>query len=204
MDNILYRVGENLYVNLTNRCPCACTFCLRRTTERVGASDSLWLKEEPDLETVKAEFLNRGDIGKYNEIVFCGFGEPTERLDLLLAVAEFVKAEYQKPVRVNTNGLGDLINGRPIAPELQGRVDTVSISLNTPDKDAYLSLVRPKFGEGSFDAMLAFASECVKYVPRVVLTTVETTLTAEQEAACAEICRRIGAEYRIRAWMGNG
>ena len=202
MDNILYRVGENLYVNLTNRCPCACTFCLRRTTERVGASDSLWLKEEPDLETVKAEFLNRGDIGKYNEIVFCGFGEPTERLDLLLEVADFVKATYQKPVRVNTNGLGDLINGRPIAPEFYRRVDTVSISLNTPDKDAYLALVRPKFGEGSFDAMLAFASECVKYVPRVVLTTVETTLTEEQEAECAAICKRIGAVYRIRSWEG--
>lgn len=204
MDNILYRVGENLYVNLTNRCPCACTFCLRQTTDRVGASDPLWLKEEPDLETVKAEFLKKGDISKYHGIVFCGFGEPTERLDLLLEVADFVKAAYQKPVRVNTNGLGDLINGRPIAPELQGRVDTVSISLNTPDKDAYLALVRPKFGEKSFDAMLAFASECVKYVPRVVLTTVETTLTREQEAACAEICRSLGAEYRIRAWMGNG
>ena len=204
MDNILYRVGENLYVNLTNRCPCACSFCLRRTTERVGASGSLWLEEEPDFETVKAEFLNRGDINKYHEIVFCGFGEPTERLDLLLEVAEFVKAAYQKPVRLNTNGLGDLINGRSVAPELKGRIDTVSISLNTPDKDAYLALVRPKFGEKSFDAMLAFASACVKYVPRVVLTTVETTLTAEQETACAEICRKIGAEYRVRAWMGNG
>ena len=204
MDNILYRVGENLYVNLTNRCPCACSFCLRRTTERVGASDSLWLKEEPDLDTVKAEFLKKGDISGYNEIVFCGFGEPTERLDLLLEVADFVKSTYKKPVRLNTNGLGDLINGRPVAPELRGRVDTVSISLNTPDRDAYLALVRPKFGEESFDAMLAFAAACVKYVPRVVLTTVATTLTGEQEAECAEICRRIGAEYRIRAWMGNG
>ena len=136
MDNILYRVGENLYVNLTNRCPCACSFCLRRTTERVGASDSLWLKEEPDLDTVKAEFLKKGDISGYNEIVFCGFGEPTERLDLLLEVADFVKSTYKKPVRLNTNGLGDLINGRPVAPELRGRVDTVSIRLNTPDRDA--------------------------------------------------------------------
>ena len=91
MDNILYRVGDNLYVNLTNRCPCACTFCLRQTTERVGASDSLWLKEEPDFETVKAEFLKRRDINEYREIVFCGFGEPAERLDLLLTVADFVK-----------------------------------------------------------------------------------------------------------------
>lgn len=199
MNNILYKVHDNLYVNLTNRCPCACTFCLRQTMDRVGESDSLWLKEEPDFRTVKAAF-ERLDLSEYNEVVFCGFGEPTERLELLLQVARYVKAAYQKPVRLNTNGLGDLINGRSIAPELAGLVDTVSISLNTPDKDAYLALVRPKFGEESYDAMLAFARECVKYVPRVVLTTVATTLTAEQEAACAEICREIGATYRIRAY----
>lgn len=199
MNNILYKVHDNLYVNLTNRCPCACTFCLRQTMDRVGESDSLWLKEEPDFRTVKAAF-ERLDLSEYNEVVFCGFGEPTERLELLLQVARYVKDAYQKPVRLNTNGLGDLINGRSIAPELAGLVDTVSISLNTPDKDAYLALVRPKFGEKSYDAMLAFARECVKYVPRVVLTTVATTLTAEQEAACAEICREIGATYRIRAY----
>lgn len=199
MNNILYKVHDNLYVNLTNRCPCACTFCLRQTMDRVGESDSLWLKEEPDFRTVKAAF-ERLDLSEYNEVVFCGFGEPTERLELLLQVARYVKDAYQKPVRLNTNGLGDLINGRSIAPELAGLVDTVSISLNTPDKDAYLALVRPKFGEESYDAMLAFARECVKYVPRVVLTTVATTLTAEQEAACAEICREIGATYRIRAY----
>lgn len=199
MNNILYKVHDNLYVNLTNRCPCACTFCLRQTMDRVGESDSLWLKEEPDFRTVKAAF-ERLDLSEYNEVVFCGFGEPTERLELLLQVARYVKDAYQKPVRLNTNGLGDLINGRSVAPELAGLVDTVSISLNTPDKDAYLALVRPKFGEESYDAMLAFARECVQYVPRVVLTTVATTLTAEQEAACAEICREIGATYRIRAY----
>ena len=80
-------------------------------------------------------------------------------------------------------------------------MDTVSISLNTPDRDDYLKLVRPKFGPQSFDAMLSFAADAVKYVPHVVLTTVETTITREQEAECAEICRALGAEYRIRAWV---
>lgn len=202
MKNILYKVHDNLYVNLTNRCPCACTFCLRQTMDRIGESDSLWLREEPDLETVKAG-LEALDMAEYREVVFCGFGEPTERLELLLAVSDFVKARYQKPVRLNTNGLGDLINGRDIAPELTGRIDTVSISLNTPDRAAYLALVRPRFGEISYDAMLRFAESCVRYVPHVVLTTVATTLTAEQEAACAAICERIGATYRIRAWEGG-
>lgn len=199
MNNILYKVHNNLYVNLTNRCPCACTFCLRQTMDTVGESDSLWLKEEPDLKTVKAEFMQR-NMDEYEEVVFCGFGEPTERIDLLLETAKFVKETYRKPVRLNTNGLGNLIHGRDIVPELEGVIDTVSISLNTPDREAYLALVRPKFGEQSFDAMLAFAAECVRYVPNVVLTTVDTTITKEQEAECAKICASIGAKYRIRAW----
>jgi len=201
MNNILYKVHDNLYVNLTNRCPCACTFCLRQTMDRVGESDSLWLAEEPDFEAVKAAFAHH-DMDDYREVVFCGFGEPTERLNLLLQVAKFVKETWSKPVRVNTNGLGDLINARSIAPELEGLVDTVSISLNTPDRDAYLTLVRPKFGGAAYDALLAFAEACTHYVPNVVLTTVATTLTSEQEARCAEICQRIGATYRIRAWEG--
>ena len=201
MNSILYEVYDNLYVNLTNRCPCACTFCLRQTTDRVGASDSLWLREEPDFGRVRSEFA-KFDMDGYREVVFCGFGEPTERLDVLLRVAKYVKEAYRKPVRVNTNGLGDLVNGRCIVPELEGLVDTVSISLNTPDREAYLKLVRPKFGEASYDALLTFARECVRYVPRVVLTTVATTLTAEQEERCAAICRDIGATYRIRAWEG--
>ena len=199
MNNVLYQVHDNLYVNLTNRCPCACTFCLRQTMDKVGNSDSLWLQQEPELDTLKHEFALR-DMSRYREVVFCGFGEPTERLDVLLQTAHYVKDTYQKPIRLNTNGLGDLINGRPIAHELSGAVDTVSISLNTPDRDAYLALVRPRFGLISFDAMLSFAADCVKYVPHVVLTTVATTLTPQQEQACAEICSRIGAIYRIRPW----
>ena len=199
MNSILYKVHDNLYINLTNRCPCACTFCLRQTMDRVGESDSLWLKEEPDLESIKAEFA-KFNVERFNEVVFCSFGEPTERLDLLLEVARFVKETYSKPIRLNTNGLGDLVNGRSIVPELAGLVDTVSISLNTPDKEAYLHLVRPKFGKRSYDALLTFAAECVKYIPNVVLTTVDTTLTKEQETACAAICRKLGATYRIRPW----
>ncbi len=201
MNNILYKVHNNIYVNLTNRCPCACTFCLRQTMDKVGESDSLWLKEEPDFETVKAAFETR-DMSKYDEVVFCGFGEPTERIDLLLQTAKYVKETYRKPVRLNTNGLGNLINERDIVPEMKGLIDTVSISLNTPDREDYLAIVRPRFGEKSFDAMLEFAAECVKTVPNVVLSTVDTTITKEQEEQCAGICRKIGAQYRIRPWEG--
>ena len=196
-NSILYEVHNGIYVNLTNRCPCACVFCLRNTTDRVGRSDRLWLEKEPTVPEIEAEFALR-DMSKYEEVVFCGFGEPTERLDALKEVAAFVKARYGLPIRVNTNGLGDLVNGRSIAPELAGLVDVVSISLNTPNRARYMENVRPRFGEASFDALLSFAKDCVRYVPKVVLSTVATTLSAAEEAECAEIARSIGATYRIR------
>ena len=103
-------------------------------------------------------------------------------------------------IRINTNGLGDLIHQKSIAPQLEGIIDCVSISLNTPNPERYLELTRSRFGIGSFDAMLKFAEECTKYVPEVVLTTVATTLTEDEEKQCADICARIGVRYRIRPW----
>lgn len=196
---ILYEVHGNLYVNLTNKCPCACTFCLRQTRESMEESGVLWLERTPSVEEVKAEF-DKFDMGKYGEVVFCGFGEPTEALEVLLETARFVKDRYGKKIRINTNGLGSLVNGKNIAPLFEGLIDTVSISLNTPDAGKYYELVRPKFGEQSFEAMLSFAKECKKYVPEVVMTTVDTTLTKDEEAECRKICEAVGARYRIRPW----
>lgn len=82
---ILYEVHDNLYVNMTNKCPCACTFCLRQTRDEMNHSGSLWLEREPSVEEVKNEF-SKFDMDKYKEVVFCGFGEPTERLDDVLEV----------------------------------------------------------------------------------------------------------------------
>ena len=194
---ILYKVHNNLYVNLTNKCPCACTFCLRQTRDHMEDSGVLWLEKEPTVDEVIADFANF-NMNDYDEVVFCGFGEPTERIDVLLEVAAYVKKTYNKPTRINTNGLGNLVNGRDITPELKGLIDTVSISLNTPNKERYYELTRSKFGIGSFDAMIDFAREAVKYVPHVVMTTVATTITKEEEAECQRICDSIGVIYRIR------
>lgn len=196
---ILYKVHNNLYVNLTNRCPYACTFCLRQNMDRVGESDSLWLEHEPSAREVIDEF-GKWDMSKFDEVVFCGFGEPTEAFEVLKEVAAYIKKTYNKPIRINTNGAGSLINGRDIAPELKGLVDTVSISLNNPDAKRYNELVRSKFGEKSFDAMIEFARECKQYVPNVVMSTVDTTISHEEEAECQKICDSIGATYRIRPW----
>ena len=196
---IAYKVHNNLYINLTNRCSCACVFCLRQTMDKVGESDSLWLEHEPSYEEA-VDALSKQNMDDYNEVVFCGFGEPTERFDLLIKVAKYIKKNYNKPIRINTNGQGNLINGRNIEPEMEGLIDTLSISLNTPDADRYNELVRSKFGRDAFFAMLDFARNAAKYVPHVVLTTVDTTLTKEEEQKCAEICENLGVTYRIRPW----
>lgn len=196
---ILYEVHNNLYVNLTNKCPCACTFCLRQTRDHMENSGSLWLKEEPTLEQIIDDF-NNFNMDNYEEVVFCGFGEPTERIDVILQVARFIKDKYNKKTRINTNGLGNLINKRDITPELEGLIDTVSISLNTPNKERYYELTRSRFGIESFDAMLDFAKKASKFVPDVVLTTVETTITKEEEQECQAICDKLGVRYRIRPW----
>ena len=196
---ILYKVHNNLYINLTNRCPYSCTFCLRQKMDKVGESDTLWLLREPTAEEVIEEF-KKWDVDSFHEIVYCGFGEPTEAFDVLKKVAEFIKSKYNKSIRLNTNGVGSLINKRNIAPELKGLIDTVSISLNNPDPEEYAKLVRSKYGVKSFQEMIDFAKECKKYVPNVVMSTVDTTISHEEEKKCKEICDEVGAVYRIRPW----
>ena len=198
---ILYRVHNNLYVNLTNRCPCACTFCLRQNMDTVSHVDdrSLWLEHEPSFEEIKADFEHY-DMSEFQEVVFCGYGEPTERLDMLLKTAAYVKEHFGNQIRVNTNGMADLIWNRDTTPDFKGLVDTVSISLNTPNAEEYQKLVRCKFGDQSFEAMLTFARNVRQYVPHVVLTTVATTLTSAEEDECRRICESLGVTYRIRPW----
>ena len=199
---ILYKVHDNLYVNLTNRCSCACTFCLRQTKDTVADDEgTLWLEHEPTVEEVKAEFT-KFDLTQYREVVFCGYGEPTIRLDALLEIAKFVKENYQKPIRINTNGQANLIWEKDVTPSLKGLVDTISISLNTPNAEKYQELVRSKFGDKAYEGMLDFAKKAKRYVPNVVLSTVDTTLTKAAEEECRKICERIGVTYRIRPWEG--
>ena len=196
---ILYEVHNNLYVNLTNKCPCSCTFCLRQTRDHMENSGTLWLEHEPSTEEIIAEFESF-DMNKYSELVFCGFGEPTERIDVLLEIAKYAKDKFNIKTRINTNGLGNLVNQKDITASLSGLIDTVSISLNTPNKERYYELTRSIFGIESFDAMIDFARKATEYVPNVVMTTVATTITREEENECQKICDEIGAKYRIRPW----
>ena len=201
MMTITYPVHNGIYVNVTNRCPCACTFCLRQNGESIYGSDSLWLEREPTVKEV-CDSIDAWDLNKYNEVVFCGYGEPTERLDDLLEVAKYIKSKSDIKIRINTNGLADLIWNEPTAPKLQGLIDTVSISLNATNKEEYLKIVRPKFGIESYEAMLKFTKECTKYVPSVVMTVVDIVVSKKEQEICRKICESVGATLRIRPYEG--
>ena len=202
MMTITYKGRNSIYVNMTNRCPCSCTFCLRHNKDHVFEADSLWLEREPTVREV-CDSIDTWDLAQYEEIVFCGYGEPTERLDDLLEVAAYIKAKSDIKVRINTNGLADLIHGEKTAQKLKGLIDSVSISLNATNREDYLRVVRPKFGIGSFNAMLSFAKDCVKYVPEVVMTVVDVVTSKEEQTRSREICDSVGATLRVRPYESD-
>jgi len=197
MLTMLYTVGDKIYVNLTNRCPCACTFCIRQNGDGAYGSDSLWLEREPTVDEVIAEF-GKYDISKYTEVVFCGYGEPMERADDVAFIGRYVKENLGLPVRLNTNGLGDKINGKPVAEMLEGAVDIVSISLNQCNKEKYNAVTRPKWEDG-FDAMISFAADCKKYVPKVMFTVVDV-IPPEDISKCKALAMSLGIELRVRPY----
>ena len=198
---ITYQVKQSVYVNLTNRCPCACRFCLRNNGSGVFGSGPLWLEREPTLDEVTAS-LDGWDYTRFREVVFCGYGEPTERLDVLLAAAAHLKRrDAALRVRVNTNGLSDLVNGKPTAPLFAGKVDCLSISLNTDNADEYLDLCRPRFGAAAYPALLKFTKEAATVVPEVVMTVVGEPVTSlEKQARCRALAEGLGARLRVRQY----
>ncbi|MGN0664946.1 MAG: TIGR04100 family radical SAM protein [Huintestinicola sp.] len=194
----VYAVHGNLYINLTNRCPCSCTFCIRQSGDGAYGSDSLWLEREPSADEV-IEAVEKYDRSEYSEIVFCGYGEPMERADAVAYIGRELKKRYPDvTVRLNTNGLGDKINGRPTAPMLEGAVDIVSVSLNSGTREDYNKVTRPKW-EDSFEAMLDFASECKRYVPNVMFTVVDVISDREIQDA-KDISARMDIPLRIRKY----
>lgn len=190
--------GKNIYVNMTNKCPCNCVFCLRYTKELME-SNTLWLKEgEPSVDEV-IEMFDKYDLSVINEIVFCGYGEPLERLYDVCEVIDRLKGKYPDlKVRVNTIGLANLIYEKDITPELKGRVNTVSISLNSPDAQEFLEITRSRFGIQSYEALKEFAVLAKKYVPNVVMTVVEKVMSEEKIEQCRKICEELGVELRVR------
>ena len=203
METITYEYGGGLYVNLTNRCDCACVFCLRHNGHKGSIyADDLWLDHEPTREEALADLLAR-DLASYPEIVFCGFGEPTFRLDDILWLVDRMKEAVPglPPIRINTNGHASLIQGRDVCPDLKGRIDVLSISLNGSTAEEYVAVTRPRDGERAWQAMLDFTREAAKYVPEVVMTIVDKDKSPEEIAACRSLCEDLGARFRVRSYI---
>lgn len=204
---ITYEYEGALYVNLTNKCNCNCEFCLRHGEKEgsIYTEDSLWLEREPTRQEALDSFLSR-DIPSYREIVFCGYGEPTYRLDDILCLVDELKAHYGDqlpPVRINTNGHANLINGRDVCPELKGRIDTLSISLNANNAADYVALCHPIQGEEAYQAMLDFAKESKTYVPHVVFTVVDKGTDPAEIEESRSIAQSLGVQLRVRAYIDS-
>ena len=204
---ITYEYEGALYVNLTNKCNCACEFCLRQGQAQgsIYTEDSLWLEREPTREEALDSFLSR-DVCSYREIVFCGYGEPTYRLDDLLWLVDRLKEQFGEnlpPVRINTNGHANLIHGRDVCPELYGRIDTLSISLNATNAADYVALCHPIQEEAAWQAMLDFARESTVYVTNVVMTIVDKDKTAQEIEDCKKIADGLGVKLRVRSFIDS-
>ena len=196
--DVLYDYASGLYVNMTNRCPCRCEFCIRDMVDSLGDADSLWLKREPTIEEVK-EMLGQWELSNYSELVFCGYGEPMERLEDVLQLCRYVKETTHLKTRINTNGLSDLLHGRRTAPELSGLVDAISISLNAASAEKYDSLCHPKFGLEAWPAILRFTEEVKQYVPDVTMSVVGGTIPEQDVDICRQIAQtQLGVKFRVR------
>jgi TatD family-associated radical SAM protein len=196
----VYWLENKLYLNITNRCSNCCFFCLRNFKRGVGGFD-LKLAKEPSLERITGELGEVLGMRSWDEVVFCGFGEPTERLDVLLLVARWIRQHYGKPIRirVNTNGHGYVLNGsRAVAAELRAAgVDKVSISLNAGDAETYGEICRPTF-ESAYEAVTDFIQKA-KLVLQVEATAVRMPEVDLAKAKTVADC--LGVEFRVREYI---
>lgn len=189
-----YPIEDRLYLNLTNRCPNRCVFCIRNNEHGVGYD--LWLDREPSVEEVLAA---AGDVSSYREVVFCGYGEPLLRWEVVVGVARALKERYGVPIRINTNGLAEAVLGCSILPALAGLVDVISISLNAADAATYDRLCHSDLGLEAYPALLRFIEESKLYIPRVIVSVVAIS-DFDPEPARA-LARKLGVELRIRSYQ---
>jgi TatD DNase family protein len=194
MNTLTYKIGKSLYLNITNQCTNKCVFCIRYKAKLFNSQHDLWLKKEPSAQDMIDAI---GDPSKYDEVVFCGYGEPLIRLDVVKDVALWLK-KLGKRVRLDTNGHGNLIHNRNIVPELKGLIDKISISLNAGDPVTYESICQSNFPGRSFNAMIAFTKEAKKYIPEVELTVVG--IPNLDIKAAQKIADELGVSFRVRTY----
>jgi TatD family-associated radical SAM protein len=203
MANVLvYELYGKIYINLTNRCTNECIFCLRQDKDDV-CGQTLWLDNEDFTAQDVIEQLKNFKMS--SEVIFCGYGEPLLKLDILKEVAKYIKANYPNvKIRVNTNGHANFVYKRNVVPELKGLVDEFSVSLNGKDSDEYNELSQPKF-EGAYDEVKKFIKACSDEKIDVVASVVEGYKGRHIDLEkCEQIAASLGAKFRAREWIQNG
>lgn len=193
-----YELDGNLYINLTNRCTNDCTFCVRNGKDSYFGH-KLRLTKEPSAKDV-IDLLPE-DISKYKEYVFCGFGEPTCKLDIMLQIAKELKRRGAT-TRLNTNGQGDLYNKRDISPDLAQCIDKINVSLNDCNAEDYAALCRPAYGKEAFEALQTFAKRCAARKIDVWFSVVDCIGTEKIEK-CRQIAKECGVALRVREFIKN-
>lgn len=199
MADIVYTLEGGVYLNITNKCPCNCAFCIRSKGDAVGDAEKLWFDTEPTIDEIK-KAVDDYDFSNVSSAVFCGYGEPTNAYDNLIEAAEYIKSVNPDiKLRLNTNGLSDLINGKKTAQELSSVFDIISVSLNEPTSEKYDKITRNIYNGKAFDAMLSFTKDCVKYCNKVYMTVVDV-ISPEEIEQSRKVCESTGATFRVRSF----
>ena len=200
MADIIYAYKDSVYANITNKCNCRCTFCIRFVKDGVGDADTLWHQVNPSKEEV-IDAIKNFDFTGYKELVFCGYGEPTCQLDILLDAANYARKEKGLKIRLNTNGQGSAENGRDIVPELSKVIDSVSVSLNAPSKKEYEDVTRPILTNG-FENMVEFTKRCREVIGDVRWSIVDV-LPDEEKDRCIALSNEHNIPLRIRKYSND-
>lgn len=199
MNTIFYKFEGKMYINITNGCPCRCVFCIRNNADTISDNDSLWLEHEPDFDEIVAAF-NAFDKTGITEAVFCGYGEPMVRADMVVRTAEYIKKNSKLNIRLNSNGLVKLIHPNFDLNSLKGLIDSVSVSLNAPDAKRYNEVTQPSFGERAFDVMLDFAKQMKNICGKVGFTVVDV-ISGEEIEACKALAQSLEIPLRVRSYV---
>ena len=198
---VFYKFEGQMYINITNGCPCDCVFCLRKNSDSVKDNDSLWLEHEPSFEEITDAF-DKFDKTGCTDAVFCGYGAPTVRADMLIKTAEYIREKSDMKIRLNTNGLVRLIHPEFDVERFRGLIDTVSISLNAPDAKRYNEVTRPHFGEAAFGTMLDFARDMKNMGVETKFTVVDV-ITQEEIQRCRQLADSMGIPLRVREYISD-
>lgn len=199
MADIIYTYHNSVYLNITNKCPCRCVFCIRDKVDAIGEAENLFHETEPTLNEIK-KAVDAYDFSGKDTAVFCGYGEPTNAFGNLIATAEYLREKYPSlKLRLNTNGLSDLINERETAKEICRAFDSVSISLNDVSSEAYDKITRNIYPGKAYEAMLKFAKDCVNEGVETRLSVVDV-IGEEKIKKAKEIADSIGADFLCRKY----